>query len=98
MSDRRPFEGGVEYDRVTLAYWHQADPALSPKIRTLTQGLIDRVPNPVPDGQSVRAVLRCHLSYLSQSVMPWFAAQVILAAMNKKRARSLALPLHVSLR
>jgi hypothetical protein len=54
MSDRRPFEGGVEYDRVTLAYWHQADPALSPKIRTLTQGLIDRVPNPVPDGQSVR--------------------------------------------
>jgi hypothetical protein len=44
-----------------------------------------------------QAGLRCHLPHLSQSVMPCFAAQVILAAMNGKPARSLAPALHVPL-
>jgi len=84
------FQQGVQADRITVAYWREAEPSLPGKIAAIAQGLIDHTPSPVPDGQSVEEYFNQNHETLAPSIRPWFGAQLYLAAYRETPPASLA--------
>jgi hypothetical protein len=97
-TNRPPFQVGLEADRITLAYWRQADPQLPTVVAAVVQGMIEQMPSPVPSGASYEDYFNKNYKTLPPNVHPWFAAHMILAACAEKPAptfdQTLALGTH----
>jgi hypothetical protein len=74
------FQQGMQADRIAIAYWREADPALPPRVAAIAQGLIDHTPSPVPANEDVRGYFNRNYGTFDPSVQPWFGAQLYLAA------------------
>ncbi len=89
-TERLPlFQKGVQADRITVAYWRIADPALPSRVVAIAQNLIDHTPSPVPAGQGVQDYFNQNYGHMDPSVRPWFGAQLYLAAYNETPPPSL---------
>jgi hypothetical protein len=84
------FQLGVQADRISVAYWRETNPALPGKVAAIAQGLIDHVPTPVPEGQSVQEYFNRNYEKIAPSIKPWFGAQLYLAAYREAPQPSLA--------
>ena len=93
-----PFQRGVRADRITVAYWREADPALPSRVAAIAQVLVDHTPSPVPAGQKVQEYFNQNYERLDPSVQPWFVAQLYLAAYKEIPPPSLSHALALSAR
>jgi hypothetical protein len=89
------YQLGVEADRITVAYWRNADPGFPAKMASLVQGLVDRSPNPMPAGQALETYFNQNYQSLGPAT-PWFAAHMILTAYRETPEPSFAQTLALS--
>ena len=84
-----PMEYGA--DRISLAYWREADPKVVATMMPIFQGVIDHGPNPVPAGEDVEAYFNKHYEELGPSpAYPWFQSRMNIAAYEEKPAPTFA--------
>src|SRR6202789_332288 len=83
----------VEYvaDRISLAYWHEEDPAIVATMMPIFQSVVDHARNPVPVGEGVEAYFNKHYQELGPSpAYPWFQSRMNIAAYEEKPAPTFA--------
>ena len=83
----------VEYgaDRISLAYWREADPSVVVTMMPIFRSVLDHSPNPVPAGEDVEAYFNKHYQELGPSpAYPWFQSRMNVAAYEEKPAPTLA--------
>ena len=90
-SNSGPYQ--VEYgaDRISLAYWREADPSVVVTMMPIFRSVLDHSPNPVPAGEDVEAYFNKHYQDLGPSpAYPWFQSRMNVAAYEEKPAPTLA--------
>ena len=90
-SNSGPYQ--VEYgaDRISLAYWREADPSVVVTMMPIFRSVLDHAPNPVPAGEDVEAYFNKHYQELGPSpAYPWFQSRMNVAAYEEKPAPTLA--------
>ena len=90
-SNSGPYQ--VEYgaDRISLAYWREADPSVVVTMMPIFRSVLDHSPNPVPAGEDVEAYFNKHYQELGPSpAYPWFQSRMNVAAYEEKPAPTLA--------
>ena len=83
----------MEYgaDRISLAYWREADPSVVVTMMPIFRSVLDHAPNPVPAGEDVEAYFNKHYQDLGPSpAYPWFQSRMNVAAYEEKPAPTLA--------
>ncbi len=78
---------GVEYgaDRIAAAWWQEHDPSVIARQRAVFASILERWPNPVPQGQEVEAYFNDNYEKLGPTrAYIWFQARMCLAAFDEK--------------
>ena len=83
----------VEYgaNRIAAAYWMEKEPSVIAHQRAVFEGLLKRLPNPLPDGQTIENYFDANYEKLGPTpAYIWFQARMCLAAFDEKPGPSFA--------
>jgi hypothetical protein len=83
----------MEYgaNRIAFAYWREADPGLTNRMLSVFRGMVDHVPNPVPQGHATEAYFNSHYEQIAPTAdYAWYQSYMSLTASEEKPAPSFA--------
>ena len=90
-SNSGPYQ--VEYgaDRISLAYWREADPAVANPMISACRNALAHAPNPVPAGEEIEAYFNKHYEELGPTpAYGWFQCRMNITAYEEKPAPTFA--------
>ena len=91
LSARNNYKNEYGANRIAIAYWREADPALANRMVSVFRGMVDHVPSPVPQGQEIATYFNSHYEQLGHSPdYVWYQSYMNVAAAGEKPEPSFA--------
>ena len=85
LSARNHYQNEYGADRIAIADWRQADPALASRMLSVFHGMVDHVSSPLPPGQAIETYFNSHYEQLGHSPdYAWYQSYMCVAAGAEK--------------
>ncbi len=91
LSAQNYYQNEYGANRIAIAFWREADPALARRMVSVFHGLVDHAPSPVPPGQAIKTFFNSHYEQLGHSPdYAWYQSYMSVIASEETPTPSFA--------